>query len=79
MRGLDMLLLRMLQTPSPRLRRRPRLARGDGGGPSTQQRPAAAVRREVWRGFAQSGQATQDGLGWRLKGLPGSRVSRPPV
>jgi hypothetical protein len=49
--------------------------RNDGGGPSAQRHPAAAARSKAWRGNAWSGQAPQDGVGWRLFGFlaPGSR------
>ena len=60
-------------TPAARLCRRLLRARGDGGGLSTPRRPAQAARRKAWRGLAWSGQAAQDGRGWRLRGLLGRR------
>ena len=48
------------RSPLARLRRRPLLARGEGGVPSTQRRHAAAARSKDWRGFVRSGQAAQD-------------------
>jgi hypothetical protein len=37
--------------------------RADGGSSSTPRQPAAAARSWAWRGFAQPGQAVQDGIG----------------
>jgi hypothetical protein len=53
--------------------RRPLLARSAGVSPSTQPQPAAATRSKAWRGFAQSGQAAQDGVRWKLSGLSGPK------
>jgi hypothetical protein len=59
--------------PASRLPRRPLLVRGDGGCLSRQPQPAAAARLTLWRGFARSRQAAEDGGGWRLRGLSGQR------
>src|SRR5262249_29224059 len=58
-----------LALSAARLRRRPPLARGDGGVPSTQRRPAAAARSKAWRGNARPGQAAQDGGGESVRGF----------
>ena len=52
----------------PPPRRRPLLAHNAGASPSTQRRPPKAARSKAWQGFAQSGQADQDGPGWRIRG-----------
>jgi hypothetical protein len=41
--------------------------------PGGRQPPVASPRRKVWRGFARSGQAEQDGGRERLRGFPGRR------
>jgi hypothetical protein len=56
-------------------RRRPLLARGAGGIPSTQRRPAAAARSKAWRGNTRPGQANQDGLRWKLSGAVGKAAN----
>jgi hypothetical protein len=54
--------------PAACLRRRPLPARGAGGSPSTQRRPAVAACSQAWRGNARPGHAGQVGL---RSGRPG--------
>ena len=49
-----------LAAPAVRPRRRPPLARSDGGVPSTQRLPAAVARSTAWHGHARSGRAEQE-------------------
>jgi hypothetical protein len=50
-----------LVNPAVRPRRRPLLACGDGGFPSTRRQHATVDCRKAWRGNARPGQAAEDG------------------